>query len=275
MNQTSTSVTSAAPTCNRADGLELVLRGHGMLGAAHIGVLKAFAENGKRVDTITGMSLGAVVATLYANGADSSEITKLFLNRKARRFMRDVWLGQGQCDVTAEPLQQLLPAAKLFVARKRLKPRDNLRLICYDVTTRRSVVFEGTDYDLATALAASCSVAGVMRPVRRGKSLLVDCSLYGCKVEKPDCGHTAVSDAFVEGEVPQDKLSTVDGWLHRRGRLIAPESDCSTVAGDGCLTIRTVIPSELINQCGCSEKRIKRIIAAGYEAAKAALSKTA
>ncbi|MBQ9313626.1 MAG: patatin-like phospholipase family protein [Clostridia bacterium] len=44
----------------------LSLAGGGIKGAAHIGVLKAFEENGIKIDMISGASSGSLVATMYA-----------------------------------------------------------------------------------------------------------------------------------------------------------------------------------------------------------------
>ena len=48
--------------------LGLSLAGGGVKGAAHIGVLKAFEEEGIKIDYISGTSSGSIVSTLYAIG---------------------------------------------------------------------------------------------------------------------------------------------------------------------------------------------------------------
>ena len=52
----------------------LVLSGGGAKGLAHIGVLKAFEENGIPIDYVAGTSMGGVVGGLYAAGYSPSEI---------------------------------------------------------------------------------------------------------------------------------------------------------------------------------------------------------
>jgi hypothetical protein len=245
-----------------------------MLGLAHIGVLRAFVEKGVRIDHLTAMSLGSVIATLFANGVDSSAIEQMFFNRKARRFMREAWLGHGKChQYTYGKVQDLLPEARNFVEKNHLKPRAMLRLLCFDVVEARTVAYEGVNYDLAAALTASCSVAGLMRPIRKGNAVLVDCSLYGCKVETPSTGATIISDVKLEGAIPEDGLSPVDRWLDRRSRLIGAESPCESVAGEDVLVIKTTVPNEALVAYGCSEEAIERIINAGYESALKFLDK--
>ena len=56
----------------------LALSGGGVRAAAHIGVLKAFEENGIKVDMIGGTSAGSIVAALYAMGYTPKEMLYLF-----------------------------------------------------------------------------------------------------------------------------------------------------------------------------------------------------
>jgi hypothetical protein len=254
---------------------ELVLRGHGVLGLAHIGVLRACAEKGVRVPRITGMSLSSVIATLHANGRDANAIEGLFLNEQVRHVLRDAWLGHGPCERPAlgNMVHDLLPTARQLVETLKLKPQAGLKLLAFDVVTASTVAFQGTGYDLVMALTACCSVAGVMRPIRVGDSVLVDCSLNGCRLDSPCQGAMVVSDASVAGTAVDDgALSHVDRWLHTRARLIGPDISCFNVVNGACRSIDIRIPAETISECGCSEEQIRRIINAGYDAAMQALA---
>lgn len=51
----------------------LALSGGGALGIAHIGVLKAFEEEGIPIDIIAGTSMGSIVGGLYASGYSSTD----------------------------------------------------------------------------------------------------------------------------------------------------------------------------------------------------------
>ncbi len=55
----------------------LALGGGAVLGAAHIGVLKAVEEKGIEIKFITGTSIGAFVAALYAFGKNWNEINEI------------------------------------------------------------------------------------------------------------------------------------------------------------------------------------------------------
>lgn len=56
----------------------LALSGGGVKGATHIGVLQALEENSIKISSISGTSIGSIVATLYAMGYTTDEMLKLF-----------------------------------------------------------------------------------------------------------------------------------------------------------------------------------------------------
>ncbi len=58
--------------------IALVLSGGGARGMAHIGVLKAFEEEGIPVDLIVGSSIGSVVGGFYAAGYNADQLTAIF-----------------------------------------------------------------------------------------------------------------------------------------------------------------------------------------------------
>ncbi|QEC54252.1 patatin [Anseongella ginsenosidimutans] len=61
-------------SCLYGQKVGLVLSGGGAKGLAHIGVLKAFEENGIPIDYVAGTSMGGVVGGFYAAGYSPSEI---------------------------------------------------------------------------------------------------------------------------------------------------------------------------------------------------------
>jgi len=62
----------------KAQKVGLVLSGGGAKGLAHIAVIKALEENGIPIDYISGTSMGAIVAGLYAAGYSTEEMEQLF-----------------------------------------------------------------------------------------------------------------------------------------------------------------------------------------------------
>lgn len=55
----------------------LALSGGGARGVAHIGVLKALAENGIEIDCVSGASAGAIIATLHAAGLSIDQMLEI------------------------------------------------------------------------------------------------------------------------------------------------------------------------------------------------------
>ena len=56
----------------------IALSGGGIKGLCHAGVLKALEEVGIKPDIISGVSAGAIVGALYADGYTPDEIATLF-----------------------------------------------------------------------------------------------------------------------------------------------------------------------------------------------------
>ncbi|OBU15307.1 phospholipase [Photobacterium aquimaris] len=181
----------------------LVLSGGGAKGAAHIGVLEVLEENRIPVDIVTGTSMGAYVGGMYAMGLSAQEVKQrtfdtnwntgyidrasrndLSLRRKKQndtyQLHTDLGLGldgefksrpgafQGQgLAVLLRQLTNNLPALKTF---------DRLaipyRSVATDITKMTPVVI-GSGH-LATAMQASMTVPGVLKPVHLDNKLLVD-----------------------------------------------------------------------------------------------------
>ncbi|MCM1254966.1 MAG: patatin-like phospholipase family protein [Duncaniella sp.] len=70
-------VSSKAESIAERQTVGLVLSGGGAKGIAHIGVIKAFEDNGIPIDYITGTSMGAIVGGLYASGYSPEEMMEL------------------------------------------------------------------------------------------------------------------------------------------------------------------------------------------------------
>ncbi|MCD9546770.1 phospholipase [Photobacterium carnosum] len=181
----------------------LVLSGGGAKGAAHIGVLEVLEENRIPVDIVTGTSMGAYVGGMYAMGLSAQEVKQrtfninwntgyidrasrndLSLRRKKQndtyQLHTDLGLdingefksrpgafqGQGLA-VILRKLTANLPALKTF---------DRLaipyRSVATDITKVTLVVISSGH--LATAMQASMTVPGALKPVHLDNKLLVD-----------------------------------------------------------------------------------------------------
>lgn len=66
----------------------LVLSGGGTRGFAHLGALKAMEENGIKPDIISGVSAGAIVGALYADGKDAEKAFNAIVSKNLFKFVR-------------------------------------------------------------------------------------------------------------------------------------------------------------------------------------------
>jgi NTE family protein len=146
----------------------LALGGGAVLGSAHVGVLKAIEEYDVPLHCISGTSIGAVVAALYAFGKTAAEIEEIAIDLQ--------WM-----DVSSMALSQfaLLSNAKLGDMLTDLLGDVNFRsaniplaVVAADICTGKKVILQ--DGDVAAAVMASTCIPGVFIPVEIDQNLLVD-----------------------------------------------------------------------------------------------------
>lgn len=78
----------------------LVMSGGGARGFAHAGVLEAFNEEGISPEVISGVSAGAIVGALYADGHSPQKIKDLFLQKGLFKYFRVTYPRQGLLKMT-------------------------------------------------------------------------------------------------------------------------------------------------------------------------------
>jgi len=150
------------------NGVGLALGGGAVLGAAHVGVLKAMHAHAIRINRISGTSIGAFIAALYAFGKSPSEIEDIITKLD--------WL-----DVTSLTLSKygILKNADLGKQLSSLlgevdfkQAKIPLFLIATDLATGEKVVLQ--DGSVAEAVMASSCLPGIFVPVDINNRLLVD-----------------------------------------------------------------------------------------------------
>ena len=150
------------------DGVALALGGGAVLGAAHIGVLKALDAHGIKVNRISGTSIGAMIAALYAFGKTPREIEQSVIELE--------WL-----DVTSFTLSRygILSNDELGSQVSNLlgnvdisEARIPLYLIATDLTHGTKIVLNKGD--VSRAVMASTCIPGIFVPVEIDGELLVD-----------------------------------------------------------------------------------------------------
>lgn len=151
---------------NRRIGL--ALGGGAVLGAAHIGVLRALQELEIEINAVAGTSIGALVGALFAFGKGWEEIQNIALNLK--------WL-----DAAAPMLSQygLLTNRKLGETLKDVigdvefsQAKIPLAMIAVDIASGEKVILDHGN--VAKAMMASTCIPGVFTPIDLDGKMLVD-----------------------------------------------------------------------------------------------------
>ena len=146
----------------------LALGGGSVLGAAHIGVLRAMEEKGVHISALSGTSVGALVAGLYAFGVPVDEIEQMSLKNKwfdissIRLSKFSLFANDKLATIIKDRLGDvLIEDAKIPLA-----------IIATDIVSGERVEF--VRGRLADAVQASTCLPGVYAPVEIDGRLLVD-----------------------------------------------------------------------------------------------------
>lgn len=164
------------------ESTEVVLGGGAYRGFSHCGLLQAIEELKINTGMITGVSIGSLIATLYTNGYSPEQIEEIFASELTevptpslvRSLLIPAPVGRLFGGTTGGGLIDLPGLFSHLIEKYDLKPQPNLRIVAYNVFKREPVVFEGTDYDLLTAVSASCAVPLLMRPVWFGQPNIIN-----------------------------------------------------------------------------------------------------
>lgn len=136
----------------------IALSGGGIKGLCHAGVLKALEEHGITPNILSGVSAGAVVAVLYADGYSPDEIAKLFEDISFRRMTKIQIPDGGFFRIDA--FQKFL--AKNLRAKTFEELKIPLRVVATDLDKGRSIIF--STGKLLDPIIASCSVPVLFSP---------------------------------------------------------------------------------------------------------------
>ena len=148
----------------------LTLGSGGARGLAHIGAIEELERRGYKITSLSGCSIGSLIAGIYASGK-LEEARQWFssLTRKQMLSLTDFSIG----------LSHLVKGDKVMEAIKEWVPDCLIEdlpipvaLVASDMTTSREVVFRSGW--LFNAIRASISIPLCFEPVRVGDSLLVD-----------------------------------------------------------------------------------------------------
>jgi predicted acylesterase/phospholipase RssA/CRP-like cAMP-binding protein len=146
----------------------LALGGGSVRGSCHIGVLRAFAEEGIPVDLIAGTSAGALVGALYAGGMAWQDLQDLAGRMGWLDVAEPAWPGAGF--MTNRRMRGFLErhVGQVTFADLRLP----FAAVAADANTGAEVVL--TQGRVADAVRASTAIPGIFKPVEFSGRLLVD-----------------------------------------------------------------------------------------------------
>src|SRR5690348_7060958 len=203
----------------------LALSGGAARGFAHIGVLRALAAHGIRPDVITGTSIGAVIAGVFAAGLlDDFEAWACALTRRRVFGYLDFSIA-GSGLIGGDRLFNRLDAALGELTFEDLPVR--LAVVATELRTSHEIWL--TRGRLADAVRASCALPGIFPPWRIGGRWLMDGALVN---PLPISAARALgarliiavnlnADNFGRGTIIQDHGSDAEDELRRQTALKA------------------------------------------------------
>lgn len=146
----------------------LALSGGVVRGFAHLGVLEVLEQAQIPISAIAGASVGAVLGAAYATGMKVPQIARLSQQMHWQHIARPTLSGDGL--VSFDKLEEWLTS--LFGHLYFEDLAIPFAAVATDLETGEPVVLERGP--LAPAIRASCSVPGVVCPVRLNGRLLCD-----------------------------------------------------------------------------------------------------
>jgi predicted acylesterase/phospholipase RssA len=253
-----------------APGLDVVLGASGALTTAHAGFLKALEEKEVPVARITGVSGGSLVATLFANHYSADQIKDILLSSEFRTPRLEVMAKMFH---VMDPWNlfpytvDFQPWLQDFVDTYHLKPQPNLRIVAADAKTYAPIVFEGTNYDLPLALAASTDATPAvgMKPVFVNGRQAVD-GFYYHPAPADLCKSPAIvsSVGFVR-ELPGEFLTPWDYFLHLREMAHYDDFKKRFPDRPGNIIAETGLPNVAATTFGISKATMEKLIEHGRE----------
>ena len=251
--------------------LGLILSGGGARGFAHIGAISAIVDAGYEVDRLGGCSMGAFIAAMAALGLDAEEIHARCEEELVRRSPFNDWTVPRVALIRSRKAARMLERVfgELQV-EELLRP---LFTVSADLLSSRTVVHRRGS--LAEAVGASMSIPGLVPPLVRGGSLLVDggvlnnlpVDLMYDSHEGPVIAVDVVRRLDVESSSPAARLPSIMETMTRATVLGSVER------AERNRALATLVISPDVQDVGLREfSALDRAVAAGRAAAEAALA---
>jgi NTE family protein len=144
------------------------VRGGGVRGFVHLGVLRAFEEAGIRADVVAGTSVGALAATLYASGLSAGEIESLAKSASRYELLDLVVSREGVING-----QAYASWIRIVTGHRSMRELPvPLGITVTDLSVGKALLV--VDGDPGEAVQTSATVPGVVIPVHSNERTYVD-----------------------------------------------------------------------------------------------------
>lgn len=270
----------------------VALSGGGAKGLAHIGVLREIEELGIKIDCISGTSMGAIVASLYAVGYSLDEIEE-FLTKNdwnsvvSGKFVKNDYklekkINSKEYTLTAKYDDKFnlyfpksigdneflyLELKKIFTRVENIKKFDNfkipLRVVATNLNTGEAMSFKSGD--LAKAVIASSAIPTIFSPVNIDGETYVD-GLIARNLPVIDCyemGADVVIASDVGNELKEQENYNIISILQQ---IVSIQSTKNTLEQQKLATV--LISPEVDNYSITDLKKSKELIQRGREATR-------
>jgi len=146
----------------------VALGGGAVLGAAHVGVLRALSESGIRISYIAGTSIGAFIAAFFAFGRSWKDIEEITGDLK--------WVDISGLSLSQFGLLSNKKLGEVIIDNIGEVDFENsdipFAVVATDITSGEKVVIK--EGPVAEAVMASACIPGIFIPVEKYGRLLVD-----------------------------------------------------------------------------------------------------
>lgn len=273
---------SAVKAVFRDNIFDWVFGGGGVKGLSHAGSLLAAWERGIRIGDVYCVSIGSLVGTIFANGHPVPQLADTFmheLDRFGRQAFKNLFTVRAARNIFSNGgAVNVRPFFDDLVARHNLRPQPNLKIVAaYWNGGFKPHLFSGTEFDIATALHASCAmppfIESVWVPEGKKNRRLIDGGVWHQAPHQFCTRPAIISRLGPARKLPPAPLHGVDMVIHL-GEMVASRFKELFVAHPdpyGHFTIHAGQDNVATFTFNLSDKTCRSMVRHGYEQASRVL----
>ncbi len=269
---------SAAKAVFRDSVFDWVFGGGGVKGLSHAGSMLAAWERGIRIGDIYCVSIGSLVGALYGNGYPVPQLADAFmqeLDRFGREAFKKLFTISGARNIIRKGgAVDVRPFFEDLVSRYSLRTQPNLKILAaYWSRGFKPHLFTGTDFDLATALHASCAmppfIESVWIPQGNTHRRLIDGGVWH-QAPHHFCTRPAIISRLGPAKkLPPGRLHAADMLIHVGEMAVSRLKELFVVHPDppGHFTIHAGQDEVATFTFNLTDKTCRSMVSHGYERA--------